>query len=69
MHGTMKWLRPAKRYGYIAPADGGDDVFARLPEDEVFAPGDAVTFRLVEGALGPEARDLAKGHAPDDEMG
>lgn len=69
MHGTVIWRHAAKGYGYIAPAEGGEDVFARLGPDDDLAVGDPVTFRVVEGPLGPEARHLAKGHQPDDDMG
>jgi CspA family cold shock protein len=69
MHGTLKWLRPAKGYGYIAPADGGEDVFVRLDAGAAFAVGDALTFRVVEGSSGPEARHVVRGHVPDDDMG
>ncbi|MBM3585549.1 MAG: hypothetical protein FJX36_14355 [Alphaproteobacteria bacterium] len=69
MHGTLKWRRPAKGYGYIAPADGGDDVFVRLDGGATLALGEALTFRVVDGPLGPEARHVVRGHVPDDDMG
>ncbi len=73
MHGTIRWFSRAKAYGFIAPDDGGDDVFVRLDEVErqAFAglgPGDPVTFKVVQGGQGPEARYLALGHLPDDDM-
>ncbi|MEX2647763.1 MAG: cold-shock protein [Alphaproteobacteria bacterium] len=73
MHGTIRWFNRAKAYGFIAPDDGGDDVFVRLDEAEraalgALAPGDPVTFRVVQGSRGPEARYLALGHLPDDDM-
>jgi CspA family cold shock protein len=28
--GTMKWFNPTKGYGFIAPQDGGRDVFVNI---------------------------------------
>ena len=69
MHGTVRWFSPAKGYGFLAPDDGGDDVFVRLePGAAALVPGAAVTFRVVDGADGPEARHVSLGHLPDDEV-
>ncbi|MGH6720183.1 MAG: cold-shock protein [Alphaproteobacteria bacterium] len=68
MHGTVRWFNPAKGYGFLAPADGGEDVFVRPdPGNPPLHPGAAVTFSIVQGPDGPEARHVVPGHLPDDE--
>lgn len=68
MHGTVRWFSPAKGYGFLAPADGGEDVFVHLAPGEAPLDRDAaVTFAVVQGPDGPEARHVRAGHLPDDE--
>jgi CspA family cold shock protein len=59
--GTVKWFNPVKGYGFIAPADGGPDLYfhysiigsgdyrRRLEEDQ------AVEFEITQGPEGPQA--------------
>ncbi|WP_129337300.1 cold-shock protein [Cellulomonas endophytica] len=68
--GTVTWYDAEKGFGFIAPDSGGGDVFAHarslaggLAE---LAEGDRVTFGVVDGEKGPQARDvrLVGGPAP-----
>ena len=69
MNGEIVWYSSEKRYGFVAPSDGGGDIVFRLAEDEAAAlgvpvPGQAVHFLVAETPDGPVARRLAAGHAP-----
>ncbi|SMO79674.1 cold-shock protein [Paracoccus laeviglucosivorans] len=64
-NGTVKWFNATKGYGFIAPADGGKDVFLHISAVEraglqSVADGQAVTFDIEAGRDGREsARNLA----------
>ena len=48
--GTIIWFDLKAGYGFVKPADGGPDVFTRLPvkgEAMVLAVGDRVTYELL----------------------
>ncbi len=58
--GTVKWFNEAKGFGFIAPEDGGKDVFVHFSAIQadgfkVLAEGQAVTFNLEDGPKGPQA--------------
>lgn len=70
MNGEIVWYSSAKRYGFVAPVDGGGDVFFVLTDDEAaelapLAPGQAVRFTLAEDDRGPFAARLERGFAPE----
>lgn len=69
MNGEIVWYSAAKRYGFVAPVDGGGDVFFALSETEAAAlapaKGLAVRFTLSDGPDGPVASRLERGFEPD----
>ena len=61
--GTVKWFNDQKGYGFIAPEDGGKDVFVHhssIVGDgfKSLAEGAKVEFETAEGAKGPEAKNV-----------
>ena len=55
--GTVKWFNTTKGYGFIAPDDGGNDVFVHISAVERsgltgLADNQKVSFELQEGRDG-----------------
>jgi CspA family cold shock protein len=62
--GTVKWFNEAKGYGFIAPDDGGKDLFAHFREIQgadgykTLAENARVEFNVTQGAKGPQASNI-----------
>jgi CspA family cold shock protein len=61
--GIVKWFNAGKGYGFIAPINGGDDVFAHYASIETagyktLEEGQKVEFNIQVGPKGPQAVDI-----------
>ncbi len=61
--GTVKWFNETKGFGFISPADGGDDVFVHFSAIQgsgfkSLMEGQAVTFEIEQGQKGPQAANV-----------
>ncbi|WP_348672527.1 cold-shock protein [uncultured Abyssibacter sp.] len=62
--GTVKWFNESKGFGFIAPTDGGDDLFAHFKEIQgsgfkTLAEGQQVSFVPQRGQKGMQATQIS----------
>src|ERR1700761_5967580 len=63
MQGTVKWYNATKGFGFVAPAEGGKDVFVHASALQragvmQLAEGQTIIMDVVQGAKGPEAASI-----------
>lgn len=62
--GTVKWFNEGKGYGFIAPDDGGKDLFAHFRDIQgedgykTLTENGRVQFTVTQGAKGPQASNI-----------
>jgi len=64
--GTVKWYNATKGFGFVAPVEGGKDVFVHASALQragitQLAEGQSVVMDVVQGAKGPEAAAIRLG--------
>ena len=62
--GTVKWFNESKGYGFIIPAEGGDDVFVHCSAIEgegnrKLLEGQTVNFEVETGPKGQQASKVS----------
>jgi CspA family cold shock protein len=61
--GTVKWFNPDKGFGFIAPDDGGADVFVHFSAIEAngyrtLEENQKVEYSVTQGPKGPQAAQV-----------
>jgi cold shock protein len=68
--GIVKWFNESKGFGFIAPDEGGPDLFAHFSDIQssgfrVLFENQTVTFELKQGPKGAQASDIKPGPEPE----
>ncbi|MBF0152886.1 MAG: cold-shock protein [Magnetococcales bacterium] len=63
VRGTVKWFNNAKGFGFIAPDEGGEDVFVHFSAIQAsgfrsLEEGQRVSFEVVRGLKGLQAANV-----------
>jgi CspA family cold shock protein len=58
--GTVKWFSSQKRFGFITPNDGGNDLFVHVNDIEggLLRDNDQVNYEVRKGQKGPCAENV-----------
>ena len=61
--GTVKWYNPSKGFGFIAPDEGGKDVFVHhsaivMEGFKTLKEGQKVTMEVTQAEKGPQADNV-----------
>mgnify|MGYP001764093239 CR=1 FL=1 len=62
-NGTVKWFNDSNGFGFITPADGGDDLFAHFSAIQgsgfkTLKEGQSVSFDVTTGPKGKQAANI-----------
>jgi len=62
--GTVKWFNADKGFGFIAPTDGGEDLFVHFSAIQsqgykTLDEGQRVSFEVGQGQKGPQAQNVS----------